>query len=108
MEPLSVVLNKIKLGFAGEMDTSCYHRIGRTLLVHGDELLAMDAVVALYAPAVTKLYVHAAIETIDGVLIDEKERHANLRDADGRITRLDRIVLHVSSVMAWLRAYAIQ
>jgi len=41
-------------------------------------------------------------------LIDEEERHANLRDADGRITRLDRIALYVSSVMAWLRAYAIQ
>jgi len=111
MESLANALNKIKLGFTSEVEDtpSCYARVGRMLRTNSDALVKDAAIVALYATPISKVYVHAAIETQDGVLIDEwfsQPPPYKFREADGRFVRSDmkRVVLTVSSVVAWLRA----
>jgi hypothetical protein len=110
MQPLASVLAKINLGYAtGVVDSSCYNRVGRVLRTRGETLTG--AVIALYAAGRGSSFAHVAIETMDGVLIDE--RHSQpppqaFRDATGRVTRADmtRHVICVSDVLDWLRAHA--
>ena len=102
MQPLAVVLTKIKQAYdSGSVDTSCYNRVGRVLRVHGDEL--GHAVVALYG--LSPRYAHAAIESLDGTLIDERRAPPGFRSSDGRCARTDipRAVLSVAEVLQWLR-----
>ena len=103
MQPLSVVYAKMKTGFSGSLDSSCYNRVGRVLRERGDELT--DAVVALYAVPDRETYLHAAIETPDGRLIDERQAPHRFRDADGRVARDDvtRSIVPVPQVLDWLR-----
>ena len=109
MQPLAAALTKVKLAYdTGTVDSSCYNRVGRVLRTRGETLT--DAVVALYAAGSGHSYTHVAIETVDGVLIDE--RHSQppppaFRDTAGRITRPDmtRYVIPVADVLEWLRAH---
>jgi hypothetical protein len=105
MAPLVLsIFGAIKVGFSGTSESSCYVRVGQTLRERGDEL--DDAVVAFYMMPGTKTVVHAAIETEDGVLIDERHAPPHFRDSDGRQIRNDvtRSVLVVSAVLGWLRS----
>lgn len=106
MQPMSEVYLKMKQGFEGELDTSCYNFVGRLLRERGDQL--SDAVVAFYG--IGNYYNHAAVETKDGRLIDERRAPPKLRGADGRCQRHDMIrnVLPVPSVLALLRQTVIK
>lgn len=104
MQPLIVVFGKIKTGFSGVPDTSCYTHVGLTLRERGTELTTV--VVALYTVPGTHTYVHAAIETEDGILIDERQAPPHFRDADGRPARSDmaRAIVPVPAVLGWLQS----
>lgn len=108
MQPLSIVFAKIKHGLDGAQDSSCYNRVGRMLRAHGDEL--SDAVIAFYALPGRDSYNHVAIESPDGVLIDERKAPPGFRDANGRAHRSDmtRSVLRVPDVLAYLSTVALQ
>lgn len=106
MQPILEVYLKMKQGFEGNLDASCYNFVGRALRDRGERLL--DAVVAFYGFG--NHYNHAAVETTDGQLLDERQPPHNFRGPDGRCQRTDmpRTVLPVPTVLALLRRSYIQ
>lgn len=105
MQPLSEVYLKMKQGFEGELDTSCYNFVGRALRERGD---LSDAVIAFYG--IGNYYNHVAIETTDGRLIDERQSPLKFRSVDGRCQRADmmRSALPVPTILALLRTTHIE
>lgn len=100
MQPLSTVYLKMRQGFEGELDTSCYNFVGRVLRERGD---LGGAVIAFYG--IGNYYNHVAVETQDGRLIDERQSPLKFRSVDGRCQRADmlRAALPVPTVLALLR-----
>lgn len=113
MQPLPGALNKIRTGFEGTPDASCYNRVGRFLAMNDPEAI-QNMVVALYSLPGGDRYTHAAIEMPDGKLVSEVKppqtkingQIVSLRDINGYQINpeMQRSTISVSEMLKWLSA----